>query len=79
MQNNIVFLEPDDPRAAEALAQAVRNGLASVTSLGLVVKVDQDDHIINWMLADSEWIKSLAALVLPPQTPSGGNHKRGNT
>lgn len=78
MQNNIVFLNPDDPRTAETLAQAMRNGLENTISLGLVVKVDQDDRIINWMLADSEWIKSLAALVLPPQTSSGGNH-RGNT
>lgn len=69
MQNNIVFLNPDDPRAAETLARAMRSGLDNALSLGLIVKVDQDDRIINWMLADVAWIKSLAALVMPQ---SGG-------
>jgi len=65
MQNNIVFLDPDDPHAAETLAQAMRRW-DNVLPLGLVVKVDQEDRIINWMLADVEWIKSLAALAMPP-------------
>jgi hypothetical protein len=75
MQNNIVFLNQDDPRAAETLARAMQNGLDRMISLGLIVKVDHHDRIINWMLADTEWIQSLAALVLPSAS-SGDNQNQ---
>lgn len=76
MQNNIVFLNPDDPCTAEILARAMRNGLDNMISLGLIVKVDQQDRIINWMLADTEWIQSLAALVLPSASSGDSNKTR---
>lgn len=68
--NNIVFLNPDDPSSAQALANAVRSGLGDALSLGLIVKIDQHDRVVNWMLADAEVIKTMAAFALP-QTSTG--------
>ena len=64
---NVVFFENDSPQAVESL----KNALAStgdVPLLGLVLKVEADpkgeDQVVNWMFADTSFIKSLA-LVLP--------------
>ena len=64
---NVVFFEDDSPQAAESLKNALaRTGDAPL--LGLVLKVEADskgeDQVVNWMFADTSFIKSLA-LVLP--------------
>jgi hypothetical protein len=63
--DNIVFFDPDDPRAAEALRAAVSR--SNIPAVGLILKVkesDQGEKIVNWMYADEDFIKSLA-LILP--------------
>ena len=64
---NIVFFENDSPQAVESLKTALaKTGDAPL--LGLVLKVEADpkgeDRVVNWMFADTSFIKSLA-LVLP--------------
>lgn len=65
--SNVVFFEKDSPQAAESLKNAlIQTGNAPL--LGLVLKVEADakgeDRVVNWMFADTSFIKSLA-LVLP--------------
>ena len=64
---NIVFFENDSPKAAESLKNAlVQTGETPI--LGLVLKVEVDpegkDRVVNWMFAETSFIKSLA-LILP--------------
>lgn len=63
MSNNIVFQQPDDPNAANALQQALAS-LGNLPILGLLIKTDSQEHITNWRFADAEDVKSLA-LALP--------------
>ncbi len=65
--SNIVFFESDSPQALESLKSALaKTGDAPI--LGLVLKVEADpkgeERVVNWMFADTSFIKSLA-LVLP--------------
>jgi hypothetical protein len=64
---NVVFFEKDSPQAVESLKNALAN-TGDVPILGLVLKVEADpkgeDQVVNWMFADTSFIKSLA-LVLP--------------
>jgi len=69
---NVVFFENDSPQAVESL----KNALASTGDaplLGLVLKVEADskgeDQVVNWMFADTSFIKSLA-LILPGKVRS---------
>ena len=71
---NIVFFENDSPQAVESLKNALaRTG--DVPILGLVLKVEAnpkgEDQVVNWMFADTSFIKSLA-LVLPGKKKSKG-------
>lgn len=64
---NIVFFENDSPQAVESLKNALaRTG--DVPLLGLVLKVEVDskgeDRVVNWMFAETGFIKALA-LILP--------------
>ena len=64
---NIVFFEDDSPQAVESLKSALaKTGDAPL--LGLVLKVEADtkgeERVVNWMFADTSFIKSLA-LILP--------------
>ena len=64
---NIVFFENDSPQAVESLKSALTKA-GDVPLLGLVLKVEADpkgeDQVVNWMFADTSFIKSLA-LILP--------------
>jgi len=64
---NVVFFENDSPQAVESLKNALANA-GDAPLLGLVLKVETDpkgeDQVVNWMFADTSFIKSLA-LVLP--------------
>ena len=64
---NIVFFENDSPQAVESLKSALVNA-GDVPLLGLVLKVEADhkgeERVVNWMFADTSFIKSLA-LILP--------------
>ena len=64
---NVVFFENDSPQAVESLKNALANS-GDAPLLGLVLKVETDpkgeDQVVNWMFADTSFIKSLA-LVLP--------------
>jgi hypothetical protein len=64
---NVVFFENDSPQALESLKSALAK-TGDVPILGLVLKVEADpkgeEHVVNWMFADTSFIKSLA-LVLP--------------
>ena len=64
---NVVFFEEDSPQAVESLKNALANA-GDAPLLGLVLKVEADpkgvDQVVNWMFADTSFIKSLA-LVLP--------------
>jgi len=69
---NVVFFEKDSSKAVESLKNALaKTGDAPI--LGLVLKVEAgpkgEDQVVNWMFADTNFIKSLA-LVLP------GNKKK---
>ena len=64
---NVVFFEKDSPQALESLKNALaKTGDAPI--LGLVLKVEADpkgeERVVNWMFADTSFIKSLA-LILP--------------
>ena len=64
---NIVFFENDSPQAVESLKSALaKTGATPI--LGLVLKVEADpkgeERVVNWMFADTSFIKSLA-LILP--------------
>ena len=69
---NIVFFEEDSPQAMESLKNALAKA-GDVPLLGLVLKVEVDpkgeDHVVNWMFADTSFIKALA-LVLPGKKKS---------
>ena len=62
---NIVFFEKDSPQAFESLKNALANA-GDVPLLGLVLKVEVDpngeDHVVNWMFAETSFIKSLALI-----------------
>ena len=64
---NIVFFENDSPKAAESLKNALAQ-TGETPILGLVLKVEVDpegkDRVVNWMFAETSFIKSLA-LILP--------------
>ena len=64
---NVVFFENDSPQAVESLKNALAQ-TGDVPLLGLVLKVEADpkggERVVNWMFADTSFIKSLA-LVLP--------------
>ena len=64
---NVVFFENDSPQAVESLKNALANA-GDAPLLGLVLKVETDpkgeDQVVNWMFADTSFIKSLA-LILP--------------
>ena len=69
---NIVFFEKDSPKAVESLKNALaKTGDAPI--LGLVLKVEVDpegeDRVVNWMFAETSFIKSLA-LILPGKKKS---------
>ena len=69
---NIVFFEKDSPQAVESLKNALAN-TGDVPLLGLVLKVEVDpeggDRVVNWMFAETSFIKSLA-LILPGKKKS---------
>ena len=69
---NIVFFENDSPQAVESLKRTLAK-TGDVPLLGLVLKVESDskgeDRVVNWMFADTSFIKSLA-LVLPGKKKS---------
>ena len=64
---NVVFFENDSPQALESLKNTLAK-TGDVPILGLVLKVEADpkgeERVVNWMFADTSFIKSLA-LVLP--------------
>jgi len=64
---NVVFFENDSPQAVESLKNALAKA-GDAPLLGLVLKVEADpkggERVVNWMFADTSFIKSLA-LVLP--------------
>ena len=64
---NIVFFENDSPQAVEGLKNALAQ-TGDVPLLGLVLKIEADskgqDRVVNWMFAETSFIKSLA-LILP--------------
>jgi len=64
---NIVFFEDDSPQAAENLKNALAQ-TGDAPLLGLVLKIEADskgqDRVVNWMFAETSFIKSLA-LILP--------------
>lgn len=64
---NIVFFENDSPQAVESL-KSVLAKTGDAPLLGLVLKVEAnpkgEERIVNWMFADTSFIKSLA-LILP--------------
>ena len=64
---NIEFFEKDSPQAVESLKTALAN-TGDIPLLGLVLKVEVDpeggDRVVNWMFAETSFIKSLA-LILP--------------
>lgn len=64
---NIVFFENDSPQAVESLKNTLAK-TGDIPILGLVLKVEADskgeDRVVNWMFADTSFIKSLA-LILP--------------
>ena len=72
--SNIVFFENDSPQAVESLKKALAN-TGDAPLLGLVLKVEVnpkgEDQVVNWMFADTSFIKSLA-LVLPGKKKSKG-------
>ena len=57
--SNIVFQQPDDPNAANALQRALAS-LGELPILGLLIKTDSQERITNWRFADAEDVKSLA-------------------
>ncbi|MDO9303296.1 MAG: hypothetical protein Q7T89_18040 [Anaerolineales bacterium] len=65
--SNVVFFENDSPQAVESLKNALANA-GDAPLLGLVLKVEVDpkgeDQVVNWMFADTSFIKSLV-LILP--------------
>ncbi len=65
--SNIVFFENDSPQAVESLKNALAQ-TGDAPLLGLVLKIEADskgqDRVVNWMFADTSFIKSLA-LILP--------------
>lgn len=69
IMNNIVFIEKDNPQAAERL-QAAMARAGEIPILGLILKVEPDpsgnDRLVNWMFADADFIRSMA-LVLPQE------------
>jgi hypothetical protein len=69
---NIVFFEDDSPQAVESLKSALAK-TGDVPLLGLVLKIETDpkgeERVVNWMLADTSFIKALA-LVLPGKKKS---------
>ena len=69
---NVVFFEDDSPQAVESLKKALASA-GDAPLLGLVVKVETnpkgEDQVVNWMFADTSFIKSLA-LVLPGNVKS---------
>jgi hypothetical protein len=69
---NIVFFENDSPQAVESLKNALAK-TGDVPLLGLVLKVEVDskgeDRVVNWMFAETSFIKSLA-LILPGKKKS---------
>lgn len=64
---NIIFFDPDSRSAQESL-RTVLERVGEVPLLGLVLKVEVDPNgqhqVVNWMFANTNFIKSLA-LVLP--------------
>lgn len=64
---NVVFFEDDSPQAAESLKNALAQ-TGDAPLLGLVLKIEADskgqDRVVNWMFAETSFIKSLA-LILP--------------
>jgi hypothetical protein len=69
---NIVFFEDDSPQAVESLKSALAK-TGDVPLLGLILKIETDpkgeERVVNWMLADTSFIKALA-LVLPGKKKS---------
>ena len=70
---NVVFFENDSPQALESLQSALAK-TGDTPLLGLVLKVESDpkgeDQVVNWMFADTSFIKSLA-LILPGKKGKG--------
>jgi hypothetical protein len=64
---NVVFFEDDNPQAVDSLKNALAKA-GDLPLLGLVLKVEADpkgeERVVNWMFADTSFIKSLA-LILP--------------
>ena len=64
---NVIFFENDSPQAVESLKNALAK-TGDIPILGLVLKVEADpkgeERVVNWMFADTSFIKSLA-LILP--------------
>jgi len=56
--SSILFTKPDDPQAASILkAMLEKTGLPI---LGLIVKVNQNDKVVNVELTDENTVKALA-------------------
>jgi len=54
----ILFTKPDDPQAASILKAMLEK--AGLPILGLIVKVNQDDKVVNVELTDENTVKALA-------------------
>lgn len=55
---NILFAKPDAPESVEFLRRAMQNIHTPI--LGLIVKVNENDEIVNVELTDEQTVKSLA-------------------
>jgi hypothetical protein len=64
----VVFLAPDNPQNAALLAEALRAANQSQV-IGLVIKVDPSDQVVNWFYADPNFVKSIS-LVMPATSNS---------
>jgi hypothetical protein len=56
--STILFTKPDDPQAAALLKTLLAK--TGLPILGLIVKVNQDDKVINVELTDENTVKALA-------------------
>ena len=56
--SKIYFANPDSPEAAQALRALVER--VNLPVLGLIVKVNQDDEVVNVELTGADEVKALA-------------------
>jgi len=66
----IVFFEPDSDLAHEALSNALKTTPQDAMILGLIVKYDEKNRIVNWEFATPDTVKSLALALASSNDPS---------